>query len=102
MLKTKHWDERQRRLEFIRKNIGYGQTLAEFIVDKGYRNGLEVHKVTSTGITVISNLKTRKLITVLISRPRQIERLYTANNMTAPEGLLKIAKHHEEKGWNEI
>lgn len=88
MLKTKHWDERQRRLEFIRKNIGYGQTLAEFIVD--------------TGITVISNLKTGKLITALISRPKQIERLYTANNMIIPKGLLEIAKHHEEKGWNEI
>lgn len=102
MLKTKHWDERQKRLEFVKKNIGYGQTLAEFIVDKGHHNGLEVHKVTSTGITVISNLKTGKLVTALISRPKQIERLYTANNMTAPEGLLKIAKHHEGKGWNEI
>lgn len=101
--KTFHWEEeREYRENFIRENIGFGQVLAEFIVDKGHKNGLEIHKVTSTAIIMVFNLRTGKWITSLIARPNQIRRLYEAEHKEAPKGLYEIALHHFEKGWHEI
>ena len=98
---TNHYhDDRNDRKSFIAKNIGFGNFVTDFIVDKGHRNGEEIHSVSSTGIITIYNAHTYKTITMLIASPRQLKKLYATRNATPPEKLLKIAAEHEAKGWN--
>lgn len=95
---TVHWKERSNRNEFIEKEIGIGNPIRHFFWDKGHPNGPEIHTITDTGIIIIRNYRTNKLITQLIARPGQISRYYKAINETPPEYLMDIAaKHYIEK-----
>lgn len=92
----------QSRYNFIKENIGFGKTIAKFHWDKGHPNGTEIHFVTNTGIVIVTNEKTHRIITYLIARPQQIKRYYDKYSLDVPEYLLDIAKEHQIKGWNEI
>ena len=46
-----------------------GNPVRTFKWDKGHPNGPELHTITDTGIIVIRNERTGKLITTLIARP---------------------------------
>lgn len=59
-----------------------------FEVDKGHKNGTEIHVILEDSTVVILNTRTRKLITYLKARPQQLKR-YT--NKTIPNWLLKLA-----------
>lgn len=50
--------------------------LDSFLVDKGHRNGKEIHNVYSNGIIKIYNNNTKKFVTVLIARANQVTRYY--------------------------
>lgn len=63
---------------------------------------LAIHILTSTGIVVIENYYTRKVVTKLIARPQQIQRYYAIIGEKAPEWLLMVAKRHCELGYNNI
>lgn len=99
MVSTHYINDRQAREHLIRK-IGQGRIVDTFIVDKGHPNGPERHEVSDTGIVVIYNLRTGKLITKLIARPNQIKRYYEAEHRVAPEDILKIAYEHTLKNYN--
>lgn len=98
MTKTRHYAKERRYREAIIKEIGYGHIVKVVILDRGHRNGAEVHKVSDTGIISIYNLNSGKLITKLIARPGQIKRYF--ENGDAPVELLTIARHHTELGYN--
>ena len=86
---SKHYTNDRIEREKIIEMIGYGTIVAEFTVDRGHKNGPEIHKISDTGIITIYNKRTHKLITKLIARPGQIRRYYKNGN--APENLIKKA-----------
>lgn len=95
---SKHYmTDRQRREEII-KQIGKGAEVKRVVLDKGHKNGAEIHVISSTGIVTIYNQRTKKLITKLIARPGQIRRYW--KNEEAPEELIQIARQHQKMNYN--
>ena len=92
----------QRRDDFINQNVGLGNVIDSFVVDKGHKNGAEIHSVTDTGIIIIHNLRTKKLITKLIARPEQIRKLYRSAGREPPKKVIRLAYRHNNKRYNEI
>lgn len=96
-MNSRHYqNDRQRREQKI-KEIGLGTPVTETIIDKGHKNGPERHVLTSTGIIVIYNYYTGKMITKLIARPNQLKRFENV-----PEIIVVIAKEHQKKGYNHL
>lgn len=89
-------NDRKSRMQAI-EVIGYGKPVATIEVDKGHRNGPEVHTLSTTGIVTIRNKRTRKVITYLIARPGQVMRFF---NGDAPQDLLDLARAHQRLGLN--
>jgi len=99
-MNSKHWRaDRQKRSQIIAQ-IGMGQVIKEVVVDRGHKNGPEIHKITSTGLVVIYNKRTGIMVTILIARPNQIKRYYAENE--APQDILKLAFEHMKAGYNKI
>ncbi len=98
-MNSKHYNmDRQKRENLIQK-IGYGTVIKTAVVDKGHKNGPEIHEISDTGIITIYNQRTKKLITKLIARPGQIKRYYKENEVI-PKNLLQIAKEHQRMAFN--
>ena len=98
---SKHYTKDRQIREAIIKQIGLGEEVATFEIDRGHRNGAELHTVTTTGIIIIRNKRTNKLITKLIARPSQISRYFSIQTNEVRE-LMKIAQKHKEMGYNEM
>ena len=97
---SKHWrKDRQTRSRIIAQ-IGLGQVVKEVVVDRGHKNGPEVHKITTTRLVVIYNQRTGIMVTVLIARPNQIKRYYAENE--APQKIINLAFEHMRAGYNKI
>ena len=90
--------ERKRRIKTIMKIGGKGKILDTFLVDRKHRCGLELHALTSNGIIIIYNAKTRTMITNLIARPAQIKRYYNSVGKTPPSELMCLAYEHWKAG----
>ena len=76
-----------------------------FLVDKGHKDGMEVHVVTKEGfIYVFNNMKLflgqQALVTILVARPNQVERLYEACRLTADESIIAKCREHQQAGLN--
>lgn len=100
---TQHYiNDRKNRIDFINDVIGVGTIVDSFVVDKGHRNGAEIHSITDTGIIIIRNYHTKKLVTMLIARPQQIRRYYIIENKAIPLNIVSIAREHQRKGYNNI
>ena len=95
---SKHYTMDRRKREQIIKMIGEGTEVKREIVDKGHKNGAEVHVISSTGIITIYNQRTGKLITKLIARPGQIRRYWKEEE--APTELIQIAREHQKMNYN--
>ncbi len=94
---SKHYtDDRKIREELIQR-IGLGKEIGTFRVDKGHPNGAELHTVTDTGIIIIRNERTHKMVTKLIARPNQIKRYGIKD-----KNLIEIARKHQILGYNMI
>ena len=93
---------RQARNEFIETAIGDGVVIDSFLVDNGHPKGAEIHSVTDTGIILIYNSVTNKLITKLIARPEQIRKLYRSEGRDAPKKIINIARKHNIHKYNEV
>lgn len=70
---TLHIADRLNRVDECTK--GSDIVVDRFIVDKGHRNGAEIHEVYSDSTIKIYNLNTLKLITILFARPAQIKKI---------------------------
>lgn len=82
------------------QQIGLGKVVESFAVDKGHKDGSEIHIVTSTGLIVVFNRNSHKMVTILIARPNQINRYYDMVGRKAPEWLLNIAYEHFKLGYH--
>lgn len=96
---SRHYTRDRRDRENRIHLIGEGNTIKVAVVDKGHRNGPEIHMLSDTGIITILNQRTGKLITKLIARPGQIKRYYESENRI-PTGLLDLAYEHQRLALN--
>lgn len=100
---SKHYNkQRNQRQRIINRYInGDGNVIDSFVVDKGHKDGLEIHSITDTGLIIIHNKETKKLVTKLIARPQQIERYYKNSNKSPPSWLIRLAEWHMSLGYNQ-
>lgn len=98
-MKSKHWTQDRRERAKVITMIEQGNIIKTAEIDRGHKNGSEIHKISDTGIITIYNKRTNKMITQLIARPAQIKRYYK-NTEEIPAGLIEIAKEHQLKGYN--
>ena len=96
---SRHYvSERIEREKLIQK-IGVGVAVDTIRVDRNHKNGAELHTITSTGIIIIRNERTNKIVTKLIARPGQITRYYDEVPKIM-EKVIQIAKIHQRMGYN--
>ena len=100
MISTHYRKDRVKREELI-KQIGTGEVIATFRVDRNHKNGMELHMITSNGIIIIKNERTNKVITKLIARPNQIKRYFDKETKEV-KAIMKIAYEHQRLGYNLI
>ena len=91
--------ERKKREQLIKEVIGEGKAFQTFTIDRGHENGAELHTITTTGIIIIRNARTKKLITKLIARPAQIKRYFTIIT-EAIQKIIELARIHTKLGYN--
>ena len=94
---SRHYKNDRREREALIKKIGLGKEIATFKVDKGHPKGAELHTITDTGIIIIENARTHKIVTKLIARPNQIKK-YGINR----KDVIEIARKHQSLGYNMI
>ena len=97
---TLHVAKRSKRLQIAERLIieESAKVLKIAVVNKGHKNGNEVHIVFNNGIVKIYNANTRKFVTVLIARVPQIERYKVKITRT----MRKKINLHIAKGYNHI
>ena len=95
-----HWITERKKRNEICSIIGCGTEVKRVILDRGHKNGAEIHVISSTGIVTIYNERTGKMVTKLVARPGQIKRYWKDGK--APAELIKIAREHQRKGYNKI
>ena len=73
---TKHITERTKRIVLVERLLitEDAKPCGAYIINKGHRNGYEIHVIYNNGIIRIYNQKTGKHITDLIARIPQVER----------------------------
>lgn len=102
---TKHYkNKRYKREKFINTHLyDDGYIIDGFVVDRGHKDGLEVHSITDNGVIIIHNMFSGKLITKLIARPQQIKRYYESTGREPPleyKNILQLARWHQSLGYN--
>ena len=97
---TSHAVKRSKRLQVAERLIieESAKVLKIAVVNKGHKNGEEVHVVYNNGVVKIYNERTHKFITVLIARVPQIERY----NVKVTKTMQHKIKSHIAKGYNQI
>ena len=100
-------EDRVARFELVSKLDPNPTIDKAFIVDRGHRNGKEIHCVSQKGIIYILNLRKylkdyNSLVTVMIARPRQVTRLYEACNLLASENIVNHCRHNQQMGYNMV
>ena len=97
---TSHALNRSKRLQVAERLIleESAKVVKIAVVDKGHKNGNEIHLVYNNGIVKVYNARTRKFITVLIARVPQIERY----NIKVTKTMRNKVKSHIKQGYNHI
>ena len=98
--KTSHAVNRSKRLQIAERLIyeESAKVVKIAIVNKGHKNGQEIHVVYNNGVVKVYNEHTRKFITVLIARAPQIERY----KIKVTKTMRNKIKSHIAKGYNNI
>ena len=98
--KTSHALNRSKRLQIAERLIieERAKVVKIALVDKGHKNGNEIHIVYNNGVVKIYNARTRKFITVLIARVPQIERY----KIEVTKTMKNKIKSHVKNGYNNI
>lgn len=92
---SKHYTADRQERENLIQQIGYGTIVKTVEIDRGHRNGPELHKVSTTGIVTVYNKRTGRLVTKLIARPGQLRRYFEE----VPEELMKKAIDNARHGY---
>ena len=97
---TSHAVNRSKRLQIAERLIieESAKVVKIAVVNKGHKNGNEIHLVYNNGVVKVYNERTRKFITVLIARAPQIERYKVKITKT----MRNKIKSHIAKGYNNI
>ena len=97
---TSHAVKRSHRLQVAERLIieESAKVLKIAVVNKGHKNGNEIHVVFNNGIVKVYNARTHKFITVLIARVSQVERY----NIKVTKTMKNKIKSHIAKGYNHI
>ena len=97
---TAHAVNRSKRLQVAERLIyeESAKVVKIAVVDKGHKNGNEIHVILNNGIIKVYNARTRKFITVLIARVPQIERYKVKITRT----MRNKIKSHIKQGYNNI
>ena len=97
---TSHAVKRSKRLQVAERLIieESAKVVKIAVVNKGHKNGEEVHVVYNNGVVKIYNERTKKFITVLIARVPQIERY----NIKVTKAMRKKINMHIKQGYNHI
>ena len=98
MTTSRHYEQERKSREALIRKIGTGTEFATFTIDKGHKNGPELHIITTTAIIIIKNERTDKTITKIIARPGQIKR-YFSNITEEVQKIINIAKEHDKKKY---
>ena len=97
---TSHALNRSKRLQVAERLIieESAKVLKIAVVNKGHKNGNEIHIIYNNGIIKVYNERTCKFITVLIARVPQIERYRVKVTKT----MRNKIKSHIKQGYNQI
>lgn len=97
---TTHGVNRSKRLQIAERLIieESAKVCKIAIVNKGHKNGNEIHLVYNNGVVKIYNANSRKFITVLIARVPQIERY----RIKVTKTMRNKIKSHIANGYNHI
>ena len=97
---TSHALNRSKRLQIAERLIleESAKVLKIAVVNKGHKNGNEIHLVYNNGVVKVYNERTRKFITVLIARVPQIERY----NIRVTKTMKHKIESHIKQGYNQI
>lgn len=101
MANSRHYTKDRQQREAIIAQIGTGNVIKEVVVDRGHRNGPEVHKITDTALILVYNQRTGILVTKLIARPAQILRYYREDEVR-PTAVVELARQHARLKYNEM
>ena len=98
--KTSHVVTRSKRLQIAERLIieESAKVIKIAVVNKGHKNGNEIHVVFNNGIIKVYNARTHKFITVLIARVPQVERY----KIKVTKTMRNKIKSHIAKGYNNI
>ena len=97
---TAHGATRSKRLQIAERLIyeESAKVIKIAVINKGHKNGNEIHVILNNGIIKVYNARTHKFITVLIARVPQVERYKVKVTKT----MRKKIKSHIAKGYNNI
>ena len=97
---TSHAVNRSKRLQVAERLIieESAKVVKIAVVNKGHKNGNEIHTVYNNGVVKIYNANSRRFITVLIARVPQIERYKIKVTRT----MRKKINLHIKQGYNHI
>lgn len=97
---TSHAVNRSKRLQVAERLIieESAKVIRIAVVNKGHKNGNEIHVIFNNGIIKVYNERTRKFITVLIARVPQVERY----KIKVTKTMQSKIKSHIAKGYNNI
>ena len=97
---TSHAVNRSKRLQVAERLIieESAKVVKIAVVNKGHKNGNEIHLVYNNGVVKVYNERTRRFITVLIARAPQVERY----KIKVTKTMRNKIKSHIAKGYNNI
>lgn len=97
---TSHVANRSKRLQVAERLIieESAKVVKIAVINKGHKNGEEIHVIFNNGIVKVYNARTHKFITVLIARVPQIERYKVKVTKT----MRKKINLHIKNGYNNI
>lgn len=97
---TSHALKRSKRLQIAKRLIieESARVIKIAVINKGHKNGNEIHVIYNNGIIKVYNARTHKFITILIARVPQIERY----KIKVTKTMRKKITSHIAKGYNQI
>ena len=97
---TAHAVNRSKRLQIAERLIyeESAKVVKIAVVNKGHKNGNEIHVIFNNGIIKVYNARTHKFITVLIARVPQVERY----KIKVTKTMRNKIKSHIKQGYNHI
>ena len=111
-MESRHYAEDRRDREALIQSIGEGEPYIAVKLDRGHKNGAEIHVLTTTGIIRVYNARTGVLCTKMLADPDQVRRYInevgalavkrynTSKAMDAK--LIATAYRYISKGYNHI